>query len=265
MRILPTVLLVGLTVVPSIAQQRSKKADLLVDLRFTVQESLGSNSAALSPSMLDQVAEVRIQDARNHENLRTLGAGTDDDDLFFPIIASTDVAAFVTASVEKMAQGQGLKIGPDPARRLHLRLTKFMVNESNKAVGSTYAAEVHFAFTLLAGDGTMLLEGAASGQANRYGRARSAANCSEVLSDAMKDAFMKIIGDDVLQSTWASGRPASAASASAVPRAPAASTGPAKKESIEVRLKKLDELLSKGLITKEEHATARAAILVGGL
>lgn len=266
MRIPLTVLVVGLSVVAASAQQRSKKADLVVDLAFTVQESLGGSSAALSPSMLDKVADVRVQDSRNHPNPLTIGTGTDDDDLFFPIVASTDVAAFVGGAVEKMAKGQGLKIGEPPARRLDLRLTKFMVNESNKAVGSTYAAEVHFAFTLLTADGTKLAEGAASGQANRYGRARSAANCSEVLSDAMKDAFMKVLGDETLQSTWASGDPSrSLPSVSSSAGATPAPSSQAPKESIEDRLKKLDELLKKGLITKEEHTTARAAILAGGL
>ncbi len=266
MRVPLTILAVGLAVVAATAQQRSTKSDLLVDLKFTVQESFASASAALSPSMLDKVAVIRVRDARNHANLLTIGTGTDDDDLFFPILASTDVAAFVTESVEKMALGQGLKIGAEPARRLDLRLTKFMVNEGNKAVGSTYSAEVHFAFTLLAGDGTMLMEGAASGQANRYGRARSAANCSEVLSDAMKDAFMKVIGDHALQTTWASGAPAGgAASPSTMSSGTTAAASAAPKESIEVRLKRLDDLLAKGVISKEEHATARAAILAGGL
>lgn len=215
--------------------------------------------------MLDKVAEVRVHDSRNHANLLTLGAGTDDDDLFFPIVASGDVVAFVAGAVEQMARGQGLKTGEPSARLLDLRLTKFMVNESNKAMGSTYSAEVHFAYTLRSADGTKLTEGAASGQANRYGRARSTENCSEVLSDAMKDAFMKVLGDDTLQSTWASGAPArmlSSAPSAGATSAPASQTP---KGSIEERLKKLDELLKKGLITKEEHATARAAILAGGL
>lgn len=265
MRIPLTLLVVGLAVVAVPAQQRSKKSDLLVDLKFTLQESFSSGSAALSPSMIDKVAVVRVRDARNHANPLTIGTGTDDDDLFFPILASTDVAAFVTESVKKMALGQGLKAGVEPARRLDLQLTKFMVNESNKAMGSTYSAEVHFAFTLLTGDGTMLMEGAASGQANRYGRARSAANCSEVLSDAMKDAFMKVIGDQALQTTWASGTPAGGTASPSTMSSGTAPASAAPKESIEVRLKRLDDLLAKGVISKEEHATARATILAGGL
>ena len=65
---------------------------------------------------------------------------------------------------------------------------RFHVDERNEAVGSTYSAEVQFTYVVTDASGATLAEGAAAGTANRYGRARSGANCAEVLSDALRDA-----------------------------------------------------------------------------
>lgn len=244
------VLLVSLVSV-GLAQQKSKKPPLLVDLKFMPQESIRVNSVALPPSLLDKSFDVVIEDSRSGDDPLTLGSGTDDDDLVFPIRATTDVVAFVADSVLRISGAHGLKKDTAADRRLNIRLTRFAVNESNKAVGSTYAAEVHLAFVLVNAQGTKIVEGASSGTANRYGRARSGANCAEVLSDALKDAFTKALGDQALQSAWISGA------------APVVETSPGVKETIEQRLKRLDDLLARGLITKEEHAAARAAIIKG--
>ncbi len=197
-----------------------------------------------------------MQDGRESADPRIVGTGTNDDDLPFPIRAMTDVGQFVGEAVAQLATAQALKKGSSD-RVLQLRLTRFNVNESNKAIGSTYNAEVHFAYSLLDGQGRTLTEGATAGTAARYGRARSGENCAEVLSDALKDAFTKAIADPVLHRAWASGQPTpSAASPAGAGPAPAAAPG-----SIESRLKTVDDLFKRGVITAEEHATRRAAIL----
>lgn len=229
--------------------------DLLVTLKFLPQESVRTNSVALPASLIDRSLEIRVEDSREQTDPRIVGTGTNDDDQPFPIRATTDVGQFVGEAVAQLATAQTLKKSLPAERVLQLRLTRFNVNESNKAVGSTYAAEVHFAFTLLDGEGKTLTEGASSGVANRYGRARSGANCAEVLSDALKDAFTKTIADPSLQQAWMSGQPTPSAARTPASQ-PSAVTG-----TVEERLKTLDGLLKRGVITQEEHATRRAAIL----
>ena len=237
------------------AGAQKPSSDLLIKLKFFPQESVRSNSVALPSSLIDRSVEIRVQDSRDLPDALVVGSGTNDDDLPFAIRAATDVGKFVGESVTQLATAQALKKGAPAERVLQLRLTRFNVNESNKALGSTDIAEVHFAYTLLDDGGKTLAEGAAAGTANRYGRARSGDNCSEVLSDALKDAFTKTIGDPTLQQAWMSGQPRSSAASPPVDHAPGT------KGTIEERLRVLDDLLKRGVITKEEHAARRAAIL----
>ena len=249
-------LLLALPLAVGAMQQKSRKPDVVVDLRFVPQGTSESSSVALPASLLDRSVEIRVVDARNLTDPGQLGEGTDSDDRFFPIRAAGDVVEFVSGAVTRMADSQALKRTSPPDRKLELRLTRFAVNELNKAVGSTYSAEVHLAFTLKDAAGAMLADGAASGTASRYGKARSRENCSEVLSDALKEAFSRTLGNAALQSAWVAGQPASATGG-----ASSGSQSPAATGTVEERLRKLDDLLEKGLITKEEHRAARAEIL----
>lgn len=233
----------------------AQKTDLMVALKFVPQTSVRTGSVALPPGVIDRTVDIQVVESREQADPRVIGTGTNDDDETFQIKSSVDVAPFVNEAVAKLATAHNFKTGSPSERVLQLRLTRFAVTESNKAIGSTYNAEVHFAFTLLDGAGTTLAQGAASGVANRYGRARSGANCAEVLSDALNEAFSSTVGDASLQQAWSSGRPlTSGAAPAALPAAAPAGT-------IEERLKRLDDLLQKGLITKDEYATRRAAIL----
>lgn len=109
--------------------------------------------------------------------------------------------------------------------------------------------------------GKVLAESASSGTVTRYGRARSGANCSEVLSDALKDAFSKGLSDRPLLEAWKSGTAATANGVSVAPGATAPAAATPAKESIEERLLKLNDLLKKGLITEQEYKVKRAEIL----
>jgi hypothetical protein len=255
-RIVATCGFVLSAVVLGVAAQRPSP-ELLVTLRFLPQESVRSSTVALPPSMLDRSVDIRVQDARDASDPRAIGTGTNDDDLPFPIRATSDVGAFAGESITDMANAQALKRTGPADRVLQLRLTRFHVNESNKAVGSTYTADVHLAYTLLDAQGKTLAEGAAAGTATRYGRARSGGNCAEVLSDALKDAYTKVFGDATLQQAWSTGQASLPVTAvGAPPSAPGAPSG-----SIESRLQAVDDLFKRGVITKEEHAARRAAIL----
>jgi hypothetical protein len=108
---------------------------------------------------------------------------------------------------------------------------------------------VKFAFTLKDARGKTLAQGSGTGTAHRYGHAHSPENINEVLSDALKEAYANVLADPELQKAWASGT------------ASVAGTTVHAAESAEERLRKLDDLLKKGLITKAEYDNKRAEIL----
>ncbi|MEA2490441.1 MAG: hypothetical protein QOH21_2233 [Acidobacteriota bacterium] len=228
---------------------RDTRQELTVSLKFVPQEGVQSTSPDLLPAMLERSFELRVEDGRTAEAARSIGQGTNDDDKNFPIVAGSDVIAYVKDTLQQVATGWGLKSEPPPQRILTLRVLRFFVDESNKALGSVYAAEVKLTYVLTDGGGKKLAEGASSGSAHRYGRARSAENCSEVLSDALKEAFSDALSNTELQSVWGSGKAGSSGSTTAVA------------ESAEDRLRKLDDLLKKGLITQAEYDKKRAEIL----
>lgn len=230
---------------------KDSRKELTVTLKFTPQEGVDSNTADIPPAMLERPFELRVEDARGGSDALAVGQGTNDDDQSFPIRSGGDVIAYVKESAQQIASNWGMKLGSGSDRVLTLRLARFFVEESNKAVGSMYASEAKLAFILSDKAGKTIAEGAASGEAHRYGRARSADNCNEVLSDALKEAFAGVLSDARLQSGWVSGKTTAAASTSQAQS----------KETAEERLRKLDELLKKGLITKEEYDKKRAEIL----
>lgn len=203
---------------------------------------------ALPAPVLGTSVDVRVEDGRGLADPLVLGQGTDDDDRLFPIRSAGDVPAFVAEALTTMATKAGLRQTSPPDRILRVRLTKFTVSETNKALGSTYSAEAVLAFTLTDGAGAVLRESATTGSASRYGRARSVANVGEVLSDALTEAFSGALNDGALHAAWTG----------TAPRPAAASDGggtPAE------RLKRVDDLLQKGLITQQEHDRIRAEIL----
>jgi hypothetical protein len=228
---------------------RDSKRELGVNLKFAPQEGVQSDSPDLAPSVLERSVHIVVEDARGGDP-QSIGEGTNDDDASFPIRATEEVLPYLSATVQEVAGDWGVKTSEAADRVLTLRVTRFEVEESNKPVGSMYAAEVKLTYTLADRGRKTLTDGAASGSAHRYGRARSAENCNEVLSDALKEALAKTLSDARLQSAWASGK---AAPGTAKEKQPA--------ESVEQRLKKLDDLLKKGVITKEEYDRKRAEIL----
>jgi hypothetical protein len=217
-------------------------SDLTVSLKFDPQEGVQSEAPSIAPSMLERPYVLRVEDGRGKADPRTIGKGTDDDDETFAILAGSDVVTFVKETLTKLSDDWGLQRADSADRVLVVKLTRYYVDESNKAVGSVYASEVRLAWTLLDGTGAHVAEGSGSGSAHRYGRARSADNCNEVLSDALKEAF-------------------SSALSSASSSSSSSSSSGTDKGSVEERLRKLDELLQKGLITKEEYDRKRAEIL----
>lgn len=227
--------------------------DLTVNLKFAPQEGVHSESPDVPPSMLERSFQLRVEDGRSAADPSTIGKGTDGDDESFSIHAGSDVAAYVKDTLMGVSEDWGLKRADAGDRILDVKVARFYIEESNKALGSMYASEVKLTWSLSDAKGTKLAEGAGSGSAHRYGRARSADNCSEVLSDALKEAYGDVLASGNLQSAWMSGK--------AVGGNAPAPAAPEEKGSVEERLRKLDDLLKKGLITKDEYDKKRAEIL----
>ncbi len=225
---------------------RDTRKDLIVDLKFSPQEGVQSNAPDLTPSVTEKPIALKFEDARGGD-LAVIGQGTNDDDAAFSIKSATSVLEFVQGTTKQVADNWGVKLDDNADRILTLRLTRYSVDESNKAVGSVYAAEVQIGYVLSDKSGRKLMEGATTGSAHRYGRARSVENCNEVLSDSLKEALADTLSDSRLQEAWSSGKASGSTAAST--------------ESVEERLRKLDDLLKKGLITKEEYDKKRAEIL----
>lgn len=225
---------------------RDTRKDLIVDLKFSPQEGVQSNAPDLTPSVTEKQIALKFEDARGGD-LAVIGQGTNDDDAAFSIKSATSVLEFVQGTTKQVADNWGVKLDDNADRILTLRLTRYSVDESNKAVGSVYAAEVQVGYVLSDKSGRKLMEGATTGSAHRYGRARSVENCNEVLSDSLKEALADTLSDARLQEAWSSGKASGSTAAST--------------ESVEERLRKLDDLLKKGLITKEEYDKKRAEIL----
>jgi hypothetical protein len=62
------------------------------------------------------------------------------------------VGPFVSESVAQLATTQRLQVGSPAERVLQLRSHAFHINKANKALGSTYASDLHFAYTFLDGE-----------------------------------------------------------------------------------------------------------------
>jgi uncharacterized lipoprotein YajG len=220
-------------------------------LKFVPQEGVQTTSLDLEPAFLERAVEIRVEDGRKLADAAVVGQGTDDDDRKFPIRSESDVISYVKETLTAVATDWGLKLAPPADRVLVVSVTRFFVDESNKALGSVYNAEVKLAFALQNRKGDTIDDGIASGDATRYGRSASADNYNEVLSDSLKDAYANLLSDPGLQAAWTSGKGKGTA--------PPATDEP--KLTPEQRLKKLDDLLKKNLITKEEYDKKRAEIL----
>ena len=165
---------------------RETQKELTINLKFVPQEGVQSNSPDLPSAMTERSFEIRVEDGRNVPNPLTIGQGTNDDDKSFPINAGSDVVAYVKDALKQVSAGWGLTDADPKQRTLIIRVTRFFVDESNKALGSVYTSEVKLAYVLTDAEGKRLSEGIGSGAAHRYGRSRSSDNCRKFLATRLK-------------------------------------------------------------------------------
>lgn len=178
---------------------------VVASLKFNPQEGVYSETPAFVEGFTDKTVTLKVVDGRGKDP-SVIGEGTDGKDRAFPIQTTDDVPAFAGQVLEKIAEQWGLKSQKGGDRLLTVKLTKFMVTESNKALGSMYSGDVTLSYTLTDSKGRTLDTGTVSGDTKRYGRARSKDNYNEVLSDALKEAYFNMFDDDAMQTAWASGK-----------------------------------------------------------
>jgi uncharacterized lipoprotein YajG len=198
-------LLAFLTASSAFARGTTPK-ELLIGLKFKPQEGVASSSANLPPAMLDKSVDIRVKDGRRERDAKVIGQGTGGDDRTFPIRVGDNIEPFIKEALTDVAKKWGLKTSTSGDRILDITITRFYIDEGNKALGSVYSSEVKLAWALKSRGGKTLAQGAGSGNTHRYGRAHSEDNINEVLSDALKEAFANVLDDSKLQSAWGSGK-----------------------------------------------------------
>ena len=211
------VLLLALAVSPVTAKELGP---LNVTLRYSPQESTGSSVPNLMMGISDKPVKLSIADGRTITDPAVIGDSTDDDDRVWPVRAAGDVVAWSNEVLVKNAGEWGIRVADDAPLQVQGTLLRFMVNESNKPVGSMYTADIRVGFRMLDASGQLLWEGTAAGDATRYGKSRNQDNVNEVLSDAIKEAYATAFGDPALQNAWL-GKSEPVATSAAAPAAPA--------------------------------------------
>ncbi len=193
------VLLLALAVAPAAAKELGP---LNITLRYSPQESTGSSVPTLMMGISDKPVQLSISDGRTITDPAVIGDSTDDDDRVWPVRAASDVIAWSNEVLVKNAGEWGIRVADDAPLQAQGTLLRFMVNESNKPVGSMYNADVRVGFRLLDDQGRLLWEGTAAGESTRYGKSRNQDNVNEVLSDAIKQAYATAFSDPALQNAW---------------------------------------------------------------
>ncbi|HEX2643253.1 MAG TPA: hypothetical protein VHU81_09685 [Thermoanaerobaculia bacterium] len=190
-----------LATLPATPAGAADSGPLDISLRYVPQESVGTSVANLPLGINERPVTLSMEDGRTGAEAAVIGETTDDDDRVWPV-RSANLVPYINEVLTKTAGEWGIRTDPGAPLKLSGKLMRFKVSESNKAVGSTYNADVQVGFTLRNAKGQTLWQGTSAGDATRYGRARSAENMNEVLSDALKEAYAGLFNDSGLQNAW---------------------------------------------------------------
>ena len=184
------------------AAASAKKNDPNIQLDYRPTTSVAEASSVPTSEMRAVPAAIRLEDDRAVDKAM-IGSRTDDDDRRIDLRATNDVGEFAEAALVRQAREWTYAItDPDEAEVvLAGKLTQFVIDETNPAVGATYEARCTFEFEIRrAGEKTW--SGVFSGDATRYGKKFSGGNINEVLSDALAEAFANALNDSGLRSAW---------------------------------------------------------------
>lgn len=180
----------------------AKKNNPRIDLDYRPQQTVAGAVANVAGAMLDEPVALRFEDGRKPSDPAKLGTRTDDDDRLTDLIATSSIAEFVDQHLRESAAQWGIELDSDTSRVLHVTLLEVDILETNQAVGATYNATVRLEYSLERGGKTVRSSTTQVGDATRYGKKFSNANCNEVLSDAMLEAFAALFSDADLQRAW---------------------------------------------------------------
>ncbi|HEY2738157.1 MAG TPA: hypothetical protein VGK45_07095, partial [Thermoanaerobaculia bacterium] len=127
-----------------------------IALRPLPQASLQGQSPALGAAMSAKAVRLMIEDGRSGPDPAIIGQTQDHTDQFFPLRTSSNVLAWTTDSVQKAVAVWGIKTADSAPLVLTGRIVQFVLNESTKAVGAVYGAEIQISFTLKNAKGGVL-------------------------------------------------------------------------------------------------------------
>jgi len=206
------------------AEAKNRSRPFEIALRFIPGDGIASSTPEqLSSGVTDRPVRLLLTDDRSDR--ADIGESSDDDDKLWPVHATNDVTAWAHGGLEKTLTGWDIKLADNAPLTLAVKLTALKLEESNKAVGSTFHAEVKLAASLKNAKGAVLWDGTAFGDATRYGKSRSEENANEVFSDALIEAAADLIGNEDLQGAWAGhGTPRASSSSSSASSSSAASS-----------------------------------------
>ena len=190
----------------------ARDESLRITLHFSPQESTHAATPDLPAQFLSAPLDVIFEDGRPAADKDVVGEVLDDDKSS-PIHAANDVADFAKKILLDNAAAWGIKVAPGAERSLKVKLVRFFVSQSSKAVGAMFGSEAR-ALVSYTERRRVLWEGSATGSTHRYGK-RNEENLNEVLSDALKEAYA--FSDPGLQAALSGQRPAAAAASTAAP------------------------------------------------
>lgn len=173
-----------------------------IELRYLPQQAVAPAEFNLREEVFDHAIQLRVEDARPTDKRTIIGSRTNDADQIFSLHATNEVEGFVSGVLHDVAIQHGIQLSKEAPIQLTVKLTRFFVEETNQAVGATYVAKVHFTAILTSRSGKKLWDGTATGDATRWGRKFSNANCNEVLSDALLEAYGNLLSMSELQDAW---------------------------------------------------------------
>jgi hypothetical protein len=160
------------------------KSTLIVPLHVSAHAStLGS--VAIGPDFTIDPVEADLQE-------KAIGSNQNEG-VEVRAVGSTP-ADFMNQVLQMQMQTAGVTLGPaTAAHHIHVRLTRFFVDEDN-----TYHGEVAATVEVRDADGKVVTTHAVSGRSNQWGRTLSADNYSEVLSRAAFDFAKNMVSDKEL-------------------------------------------------------------------
>lgn len=209
--------LVLITLLFASSAAMARRGPLTFSLAFTPTTATNEESPTLDAKALERTLRIETVDARNMTDPAIIGDATDDDDSHFEVRTTTDVLAFGSDVLQKLATGWGLRLDKGADTVLTVSIAKWFITETNQAFGASYAADVTLRGEFHDASGATSWRGVAQGDARRFGQDKSPANYNEVSSDAVAEALAKLLSEPAFQDALAGRPPKGAAGSGSAP------------------------------------------------